>query len=592
MALTQEQRNRANASKARVQSQQGSTQPNLQQRIEASKARVSQTQKPQPIQPAVKKDRGMITNLATDILKTPARVATNVVGAGKEALNLFDNLSGKESRFSKENIQNNQPFSGNLLGEVKGVGVEDGGGLSRSNLKDSLGTGLEAASYIPITKGAQLGFEAFKGAFKKGGGKIFRNSVVPLAKEGFLGGALGGGGSALQDDKGVLGTVAQAGIGAVIGGVTAPILSGLTTGIASTIRKNFNLNLFKGDNGKFVKEITQKDLENVLELTRDVNTSGVSTVGGKKTTTGGGDVARFESGNASDPSLFKGSETGKTQAEIQRAAQVAPYLKGISGRQPVQAIARLTQAGSEFAQNKMTPFLQESNGRVNFKEMNDFMRSGEVPVLFGMDASSRQVYKEVVDSSMEILKKQTRTGKDIYSPNDINNARKSIDDLIEAQQDTFGKESEKLRGLNAASKYVRNRINELSKLMIEYGDEDLFSITKYNQAQIDLAAFKERGIMGADKTIFDLLELAPTEKGLRDKSLFESYLKHQQAIIESRKNIAIRAQEQQGKSIFKQIINESPILNETVETAKSLAPGFLIGRGRGRGRGGSSNNSN
>jgi len=219
----------------------------------------------------LKKDRGMVTNFATDMLKTPARVATNVVGAGKEALNLFDNLSGKESRFSKEDIQNNQPFSGNLLGEVKGVGVEDGGGLSGANLKDSLGVGLEAASYTPIGRGASLlgktAQTAARGRSAAGGGvRGFLKRQVPLAREGGLSSLFGQGGRSVQE-----GDSLSEGLKKTVGSTVAGTLGGPVLGAAARTAGNFlPKRLFMGADDAANVRNTNINTKNTAKFTKEM----------------------------------------------------------------------------------------------------------------------------------------------------------------------------------------------------------------------------------------------------------------------------------------------------------------------------------
>lgn len=149
------------------------------------------------------------TSVARGLLKTPARLATNLINAGQIAL-------GQEQT---------QPFSGKLLGEVKPVGTE---GTFGQRLKESVGAGLELASYVPVTKGvsgiakATLGQKALKGA------------GVGL-KEGALGGAMGEFGRATSEGadleeatvKGLGGGLAGGVLGGAIGGVAPLVAKGL-----------------------------------------------------------------------------------------------------------------------------------------------------------------------------------------------------------------------------------------------------------------------------------------------------------------------------------------------------------------------------
>lgn len=109
--------------------------------------------------------------IAKGLVKTPARIGTNLINTGQIA-------AGKEKT---------QPLSNKWLGEVKPIGQE---GNFANKLLDSAGVGVELASYIPMTRALGTGFKFSRAALAK---------VLPgLITEGAFGGLLGTTGSEFQ----------------------------------------------------------------------------------------------------------------------------------------------------------------------------------------------------------------------------------------------------------------------------------------------------------------------------------------------------------------------------------------------------------
>ena len=170
------------------------------------------------------KEPTFLGGIVRGMLKTPARIATNVVQAGQTAL-------GKEKT---------QPFSGDYLGEVKPIGQE---GTFGEKLKESVGAGLEMASYIPITKGVGLGYQGLQSAIKsKTIMPTLKAVIKPLAAEGAVGGGLTMAGSALQEQKSIPRSLLEGAGGAVAGSILAPalgtalpILTGTLKGISKKV---------------------------------------------------------------------------------------------------------------------------------------------------------------------------------------------------------------------------------------------------------------------------------------------------------------------------------------------------------------------
>jgi hypothetical protein len=157
---------------------------------------------------------GVAKDIAVGVIKPVARVATNVVNSGQY-------IAGKKET---------QPFSGKFLGEVKPVGMDNGGGFSIKNLKDSFGVGAEIGSNF-----------VGGGVVKNAAGAIVKPTIKKLAIEGALGGGTYGLGQSLEEDKSLKDTVVSTALGAGIGAVVAPVLSRTVSYVTKKI---------KGVNGK------------------------------------------------------------------------------------------------------------------------------------------------------------------------------------------------------------------------------------------------------------------------------------------------------------------------------------------------------
>lgn len=160
-------------------------------------------QLPVPKQPG---EHGFLGNLAKDVVKPFARLGTNVAQVGQI-------LSGDEPTA--------QPFSGNFLGEVTPVGQQENFGEA---VKDSLGTGLQIASNIPLSKSAGLSYQALKQTFQQGGVKALAPMAKNLAKEGALYGGAFSTGAALEEQKSIPRALGEGALGAGVGALAAPVI--------------------------------------------------------------------------------------------------------------------------------------------------------------------------------------------------------------------------------------------------------------------------------------------------------------------------------------------------------------------------------
>ena len=165
-------------------------------------------------------DHGFLGDVAAGILKTPARLATNLVQAAEIA------TGNKQTT----------PFSGSFLGDVQPVGQANGGGLSAQNLKDSLGAGLEMSSYLVGGPEAKAGLEALSTGEKLiaptlketlMSPKLLGKATLSHLKSGGIPGGLMAGGQSLQDPNKTAGENITDTLGGIATGTGLSSLFGL-----------------------------------------------------------------------------------------------------------------------------------------------------------------------------------------------------------------------------------------------------------------------------------------------------------------------------------------------------------------------------
>lgn len=160
------------------------------------------------------KKRSLGKEILSGVLKTPARLATNAVNAVQIAANK----------------PTTTPFSGDLLGEVKPIGQSGNFG---NDLKESLGAGLEMASYLPIAGGLGKVGKIVKGVDK------WKNFLKPLAIEGGVSGALGTTGNEIANNArtGEKINPLNIAMGTGVGIVGGPVLGVLGKGLGKVLGK-------------------------------------------------------------------------------------------------------------------------------------------------------------------------------------------------------------------------------------------------------------------------------------------------------------------------------------------------------------------
>lgn len=119
--------------------------------------------------------------------------------------------------------------AGNYVGSYKPLSNESS---MKSQVKDTVGLGLEAASYLPVVEGVKIASTGIKA-----GAKGLLKNIVPLAKEGFTQGLLQGAGSALQEDKSTKDVLKGALTSGVTNAIAAPILGTAFSGTGLLAKK-------------------------------------------------------------------------------------------------------------------------------------------------------------------------------------------------------------------------------------------------------------------------------------------------------------------------------------------------------------------
>lgn len=168
-------------------------------------------------------------DLLKGAIKTPARLATNLVQGLQTSKNIYDILKGKEIT-PKAPVQ---PFSNKFLGEVTPIGggknlVGDGNKVNIDAFNESVGAGVEMTSFLPF--GRVIG----------AGAKLLKTPISTIAKEGAIGGFFGSVGSEIQNNAqtGEKISPTNIAVGTAGGAILGPALNILGKGAGSLLRKN------------------------------------------------------------------------------------------------------------------------------------------------------------------------------------------------------------------------------------------------------------------------------------------------------------------------------------------------------------------
>lgn len=514
---------------------------------------------PQNSTPATDEQPGFLHSLASGIIKTPARLATNVVQAAEVA------TGNKKTT----------PFSGKFLGDVQPVGNTGKGFVS--DVKDSVGSGAELGSYLIGGGEAKAGLEALKSGevLAKPTLKAIFNASGRAVAPAF---AVNSAGTSLQDtNKGVGRNIVDTGLGYLegygLGGLFGLGAKGLEkTGLPEKVIGAIPERVKNAATNAGNK--TKDHISNLVEMTRDVLGTGIKEVGGKKVPTGAG----MSAADKTEQSLFGGSQALPSENEIRRATAVSPYIT--PGASSVRAESELNKAGEDFANNTMKPFLEKNATPVNFKEVHDYMYNTPKPSNISRDPVSDKAFDNTVDTAVELITKKSRSGgRDIYNGFDINEARKELDTLAREEEGVFDVGSPRNKGAKAAIDAVRTQINQLNEDAIKYGD-----ISAVNKARQAFNDFKTRGVRTEGTSDQQLLDELLSQNGVKttpekEKAAeeFRRYLQHQKDILEARNNLRVKNTQKldssgKGPSKIKELLENNPITSKIIQN-----PGTSLG---------------
>lgn len=397
------------------------------------------------------KEQGILERIAAGILKTPARLATNVAQAGQ---GLF---TGKQTV---------QPFSGDFLGEVKPIGME---GTFGQKLKESVGAGLELGSYA-------VGGGAGAGVVKTGLSGLAKQATIQGAKTGAVGGGLYGLGSSLQNPKtGLGGTLFNTATGAVLGGATGGILGGALGGIK----------------GRAMRKATQED-DFVLDLVAPKATEAIKT-------------QALREGRVTEQGLLSAGKITPSKRDM----QLSEAVKGVvsSKNSPIQNIDVLGAKVQDINTGVKT---YVSVNKVPFKtnQLLSQLNRGkdELNVIFASDKSAEKTYDAVVREFIKHVKDKDTAG--------LLDARQAVDKIpsIKKLLDSQGlgenvKREVVLTVRGMANKYIANLLPKGNKYR-----ETLLRESHMIEALENIAE-KNTGIIGANK-LQALTKKYPVLKGV------------------------------------------------------------------------------
>jgi len=161
------------------------------------------------------------------------------------------------------------------LGNVRpiGEGFDVIKGFTPENVKavkDSVGTGLDIASNIPIARGLGLAKTAIQQPFQRTAFQVAKN----IGKEGVVQGGLSGAGTALQENKGLGGVIGDTLLGTALGGAGGFVLGGAGARASRAFTKT---------PAEFTSTIIDKDIRKAMRgVTGDVEKLDKIAYGSKK----------------------------------------------------------------------------------------------------------------------------------------------------------------------------------------------------------------------------------------------------------------------------------------------------------------------
>lgn len=524
-------------------------------------------------------DHGLVGNILAGVLKTPARLATNVIQAGELA-------TGNKTT---------SPLSGGFLGNVIPVGNTGKGFVN--DVKDSVGAGAELGSYLVGGGEAQAGLDALKGGELIA--KPTLQTILGGAKAGIVPGALNSLGSSLQNPNASLGNVVG---NTILGGTLGAATGGALAGAGKALEASGIPQRIVGAIPDRLKNIASAasdslndHIQNVIDATKDLVGRGEKNVAGKIVPTGQG-LSGLE---VSDPTILNGAEVQPSSNDIRRAQAVAPYLEngvdknGITQyidptKNPALASDRLDKTAADFAKNTVTPYLQENSSPANFQEINDYMQNTPKPSNIGKGSVDEEAFNDTLKKATDLItgKGEGAQGlRDNYDANDVNEARKGLDKLARDQEGQYPVNKDGNNGAKAAIDAARTQMNNLSEDMLRYPD-----ISKVNAANEDVAAFKGGASNGQPRRVGvsdeELKQQMYQKQGLtpneQKAQVFQTMRQHQQDLLEARNNLDLKGQQGinlktgKGPSGLKKILG-SPTARFVKKATLPVAGAFELG---------------
>lgn len=412
--------------------------------------------------------QGAIRTIASPVLRGIANIAT-----------LKD--VGNPEEYAKDQSQG--VSFGDYLGSYRPIGAskdEKGKDLSFSKrLADTIGTGLEASSYVVPIGELKAGADALKsgkGIFKG----ITKQAVKRLAGEGATIGGLAGGGTEMQNTDATVGSVLKSTTGGALTGAVAgtalPIL-GKTGGsaydaVTSKIPTESNTRKFILDSyDRAIKpSITGRKTASLASQYEDKTISAIDSIINNKSN------LKF--------TTDAGEEIGRLPKTVKEFADAVDQTKKSIFEQ-YDALAN--QAGKDGAKVDFKPIASELDKVINDKALqlsnpeavsyakglkDRFLATGKIDTKTAQDAIKH------FNTSLESFYKNPtyeNASRASIDAGVVNNMRKTLDDVIEK---STGKEYQALKnrysGLKNIEKDVRNRANVEArkniKGLIDYTD--------------------------------------------------------------------------------------------------------------------------
>jgi hypothetical protein len=495
---------------------------------------------------AQESDKGFLGNLAVDVLRPVARMSTNLINAGQIA------VGAKET----------SPLSGSFFGQVDAVGNTGKGFLA--DVKDSVGVGLELASYIPVAKGAKIGFDVLKGATSKSGREVLKRAVMPLIKEGAVGGGLAGGGTALQKDKGVGGVLLDTALGGAAGAAAAPLFGAGAAVTGKVLGKYTNISkLFKGEESKLAKEAAEKNLEKIAFYTRaPLDATEKMKFEGRRTGT------EYSGLFGLGKKRFKLEDPDYLRAEAVKDL-VDPRMS-----QADLNVDRIEKNVDLVHERDFMPLMREHPNVFEPKDLGDYLKNKvqTSKLLTKFDEQSRKIFDGVKERALEIFDE----GGFPRTPEGVQQARMTVDKMIKEELGPrfFDKNHPMNADLKQAVLRLRTALNDFTHDSIRVKD-----ISKLNKVEQFIREAKKRGIkMDTEGEIRDQLLKYFGVKVLPEDELaaitMRQLLKNMNLKLEAADNIWANSAKEVGKTKFENLKKASPYLG----TAAAVGAGYGLSK--------------